>query len=101
MRRISRRRAVCQHADRPGRAFRESSAMRHAFASFIAGTVVLVAPAISAAQIPYSYTLVASNGGASTFAGLFAPTINSTGTAAFGATLINGGAGVFAGSGGA
>jgi hypothetical protein len=71
---------------------------------FLGWAVVVTALATSPAargQITYSYTLVAATGGVSPFAGVYAPSLNAAGTAAFGANLTAGGSGIFIGSGGA
>jgi hypothetical protein len=74
--------------------------MRAAVWGAFAAVLGLLAPSVTLAQIPYSYTRIAITGGGSQFAGLFAPSVNAVGTASFGATLTNGGVGIFVGSGG-
>ncbi len=67
-----------------------------ACAALVAATL---APPAARGQTTYSYTLIATTGGTSPFAGLFAPSVNAAGTAAFGATLTAGGQGVFTSNG--
>src|SRR5207253_9932659 len=93
------RHAVCSFAAGPSHFFR-GIRMRRALSTVFAALIALAWPTIVSAQIQYSYTLVAVTGGASTFNGLFAPSINSTGTVSFGATLTSGGQGIFSGNGG-
>jgi hypothetical protein len=56
----------------------------------------LLGPAAVRAQ--YTFTRVATTGGTSGFAGLFPPQINQVGSVSFGATLTNGGQGIFVGT---
>jgi hypothetical protein len=60
--------------------------------------VSLALPAVARAQVPYTYTRVATTGAGSGFAGLYPPQINQVGSVAFGATLTNGGQGIFVGT---
>lgn len=66
----------------------------------LAAVLAVAAPAAGRAQVPYTFTTVALSGTGSPFAGVFPPSLNGSGVAAFGATLNAGGAGVFIGSGG-
>src|SRR5262245_13196558 len=56
----------------------------------------LLMPAAAYAQ--YNYAPVARTGAGSGFAGLFPPQINQVGSVGFGATLTNGGQGIFVGT---
>jgi hypothetical protein len=58
--------------------------------------VALTMPAAARAQ--YNYTPIARTGSGSGFAGVFPPQINQVGSVAFGATLTNGGQGIFVGT---
>lgn len=60
--------------------------------------VALLAPAAVRAQVPYTYTRVATTGPGSGFAGLYQPQINQVGSVGFGATLTSGGQGIFVGT---
>jgi hypothetical protein len=72
------------------------------FAVGVALAFALVGPPAARGQIQYSYTIIARTGtGTPLFTSLFAPSINGTGTAAFGGTLQGVDQGIFTGNGGA
>jgi len=52
------------------------------------------------AQAQYSYSLIATTGGTSSLSAIFAPSLDFSGTASFGAVLTSGGSGIFSGNGG-
>jgi hypothetical protein len=58
--------------------------------------VALMMPAAARAQ--YNFTPIAATGAGSGFAGVFPPQINQVGSVGFGATLTNGGQGIFVGT---
>jgi hypothetical protein len=69
---------------------------------FVGWAVIVLALAVTPAargQIPYSYTLIAITGGTQPYTGLYSPSLNASGTAAFGANLTGNASGVFVGNG--
>ena len=69
------------------------------FAGWIVLVTALTVPSVARSQITYSFTRIAVTSGTSPFSGVFAPSLNAAGTAAFGANLTAGGSGVFIGAG--